>query len=243
MSKYSKILFTGASGRFGSVFKNLNNNKKYLYPTKKQLDITNQSSIKNFFKKYNPKLVIHCAALSRPMNLHDKKIEESITKNIIGTSNLVIECNKKNIKIIYLSTNYVYPGTKGNYKEESDLNPINNYAWSKLGGECAVNMYKNSLILRVCMTERPFVHKYAFKNVKTNFIFHDQIAKILPSLFNLRGIINIGGNIRSVYNFAKKYNSKIKGKKLYKKNNNLKLNSSMNIEKLKKIIDDKLLEL
>tara|TARA_B100002052_G_C15873047_1_gene595625 strand:+ start:63 stop:794 length:732 start_codon:yes stop_codon:yes gene_type:complete len=243
MSKYNKILFTGSNGRFGIVFKKINNSKKYLYPTKKQLDITNPRSISKYFKKNKPKLVVHCAALSRPMDIHEKNIEKSIITNIIGTSNLVIECAKKKIKIVYLSTSYVYPGTKGNYDENADLKPINNYAWSKLGGECSVKMYKNSLILRVCMTERPFVHKYAFTNFKTNFIFHDQIARILPKLFNYKGIINIGGNIRTVYNFVKKYNPKIKGKKLQRKNSLLRLNSSMNIKKLKKILNDKLLEL
>ena len=42
---------------------------------------------------------------------------------------------------------------------------------SKLGGECAVQMHKNSLILRICMTEKPFIHKNAFSDIKTNFIF------------------------------------------------------------------------
>ena len=68
--------------------------------------------------------------------------------------------------MIYFSTNYVYPGTKGNYKETDPLLPINNYAWSKLGGETSVQLYKNSLIIRVCMTERPFVHKVAFIECK-----------------------------------------------------------------------------
>ena len=93
------------------------------------------------------------------------------------------------------------------------------------------------------MTERPFVHKYAFTNFKTNFIFHDQIVKILPKLYKYKGTINLGGNIRTVYNFVKKYNPKIRGKKLSSKNTILKLNSSMNINKLKKILNDKLLEL
>ncbi len=243
MLKYKKILFTGSTGRFGKIFKKINQKKIYLYPTKKKLNITNKKSVETYFKKNKPDLVIHCAALSRPMSIHETNIEKSIMTNIIGTSNLVLECQKKNIKIIYLSTSYVYPGTKGNYDEQCDLNPINNYAWSKLGGECSVKMYKNSLILRVCMTERPFVHKYAFTNFKTNFIFHDQIVKILPKLYKYKGTINLGGNIRTVYNFVKKYNPKIRGKKLSSKNTILKLNSSMNINKLKKILNDKLLEL
>ena len=69
------------------------------------------------------------------------------------------------IKLIYFSTNYVYPGTKGNYKEIDPVNPINKYALSKLGGESAVRMYDNSLILRIIMCEKPFTHKSAFFDI------------------------------------------------------------------------------
>jgi len=237
MSIYKKILLTGSTGRFGKVFKKINNSNKFIYPTSKQLDIINQSSILNFFKKNKIDLVIHCAALSRPMNIHIEKPIESISTNIIGTANLVNECIKRNIKIIYFSTNYVYPGLKGNYNEKSSLNPINNYAWSKLGGECAVKVYEKSLILRICMTEKPFIHKKAFKNMNTNFIFHEDVAKFLPKLFKYKGVLNVGGPIQSVYNFTKKFNPKIKGINLKKNKHNLNiLNCSMNINKLKKLL-------
>ena len=237
MSIYKKILFTGSTGRFGKVFKKINNSNKFIYPTSKQLDIINQSSILNFFKKNKIDLVIHCAALSRPMNIHIEKPIESISTNIIGTANLVNECIKRNIKIIYFSTNYVYPGLKGNYNEKSSLNPINNYAWSKLGGECAVKVYEKSLILRICMTEKQFIHKKAFKNMNTNFIFHEDVAKFLPKLFKYKGVLNVGGPIQSVYNFTKKFNPKIKGINLKKNKHNLNiLNCSMNINKLKKLL-------
>ena len=67
------------------------------------------------------------------MNEHDKNIIKSITLNIIGTSNIVIACKNLSVKLIYFSTNYVYPGKLGNYKEDDPVNPINNYALSKLG--------------------------------------------------------------------------------------------------------------
>jgi dTDP-4-dehydrorhamnose reductase len=131
----------------------------------------------------------------------------------------------------------VYPGTLGNYKENSPLLPINNYAWSKLGGESAVQLYKNSLILRVCMTEKPFVHKKAFLDFKTNFIFQEEIAKILFKVLPFKGIINLGGKAQSVYSFAKDFNknirsisrSSIKSLRPYP-------DISMNICKLKKIL-------
>ena len=108
--------------------------------------------------------------------------EKSIDLNIIGTANITKICSELKIKLIYFSTNYVYPGIKGNYSETDSLLPVNNYAWSKLGGECSVQLYKDSLILRVCMTERPFLHKKAFINVKSSFMYHDEVAKILFKL-------------------------------------------------------------
>ena len=68
--------------------------------------------IENYFKNKNIGLVVHCAALSRPMEIHEKKVTQSITTNIIGTCNLVNDCIRKKIKLVSISTNYVYPGTK-----------------------------------------------------------------------------------------------------------------------------------
>ena len=235
-----KILFTGGSGRFAKIFKLKKNNFLIDYPKRKNFNIEDFSSIKKYIKKNKPDYLIHCAGLSRPMNVHEKNISNSISTNIIGTSNVVKICSQYNIKLIYFSTNYVYPGKKGDYLENDPVLPINNYALSKFGGECAVQMYKNSLILRICMTEKPFVHKKAFKDVVMNFMYHEELAKNLLKLINKKGIINIGGTKQTVYNFAKKTNSKVKpvlAKKTMSKK--FPLNQSMNIAKYLKIIKNK----
>ena len=238
MISKNKIVVTGGSGRFAQSLRNIKSKYKFSYPEKRSLDITNLKSIKKFLKREKPTSVLHLAGLSRPMSLHDKDISKSINLNIVGTANLVRVCSEYNIKLIYFSTSYVYPGKKGNYSETDSLLPWNNYAWSKLGGECAVQMYKNSLILRVCMTEKPFVHKKAFTNVKLNFIFHEDLVKILIKLLNKKGVINVGGNAKTVYNFAKKFNPNVK--KIYVTKNSMykfPLKPFMNISKLKKIIN------
>jgi len=238
MSLKKKIVVTGGSGRFAQSLKKIKSKYKFIYPKKKSLDITKIKLIKNFLRKERPKSVLHLAGLSRPMSIHDKNIKKSIDLNIIGTSNLVKVCSELKIKLIYFSTSYVYPGKKGNYTEQDAVLPWNNYGWSKLGGESAVQMYKNSLILRVCMTEKPFLHKRAFANVKLNFIFHDELSKLLIKLLNKKGIINLGGPTRTVYNFAKKYNKKVK--KIYVRKNssyNFPLKPFMNLSKLNKIIN------
>ena len=238
MSLYkNRIVITGGTGRFGLELKKIKNKYRLFFPLKKELNILKLKSILNYLKLKKPKYLIHLAGLSRPMDLHEKFLKKSIDLNIIGTANITKVCSDLGIKLIYFSTGYVYPGTKGNYKESEPLLPKNNYSWSKLGGESAVHMYKNSLVLRVCMTEKPFVHDKAFADFITNFIFHEDIAKYIFKLIDKKGIINVGGKIQSVYNFAKKHNSKIK--KVFAKKilgYNYPLNPSMNIDKLKKII-------
>ncbi len=235
-----KIIVTGGTGRFGKILKKIIKNK-YLFPNKNELNILSLSNIETYFKKKKPKVLIHLAGLSRPMDEHERNISKSIKLNIIGTCNIVMACKKFNVKLIYFSTSYVYPGTNGNYLETDPLLPVNNYAWSKLGGETAVQMYKNSLIIRACMTERPFIHKKALSDVRLNFIFQDEIAEILPKLIKLKGIINVGGPIRTVYDFAKKYNPSVKKISLKNiKNVIYKKNMSMNISKFKKIYKKKI---
>ena len=126
----------------------------------------------------------------------------------------------------------MYPGKKGNYKETDPLLPWNNYGWSKLGAESAVQMYKNSLIIRACMTEKPFVHKFAFSNVRSNFIFHDEFIKLFIKVIKKKGVINIGGAQQTVFQFAKKYNDKVKK---IKSKGELPLKMDMNLSKYKKL--------
>lgn len=229
-----KIVFTGGSGRFGQVFKKTITNEKVYFPRKNELNIENLNSINKYLRKVKPEYLIHAAALSRPMDIHEKNITKSINTNIIGTANIVNACQKDNIKLIYFSTNYVYPGIKGDYKETDPVLPINKYAVSKFGGECSVQMYENSLILRICMTEKPFIHKKAFSDVEMNFIFHESLAKNLLSLIDIKGIMNVGGNKQTVLNFAKRYNKKvgkISAKKKFGKNYPLKQSMKINLYK------------
>ena len=231
--KLSKIVISGGNGRFASVLKKTVSSKNYFFPNKKKLNILKPESIEKYLKKIKPKYFIHAAALSRPMKIHETQISKSIDLNIIGTCNVVKICKKLKIKLIYFSTGYVYPGTKGNYKENDSLLPWNNYGWSKLGAESSVQMYNNSLIIRACMTEKPFTHKFAFSNVKSNFIFHSQFAHLLTKVISKKGIINIGGKSQTIYDFAKKTKKNVKKKK---SKGELPLKMDMNLDKLKKFI-------
>ena len=234
----NKIIVTGGDGRFAKILKKNNKKLNLYFFSKKELDILDLKSIEKRVKKIKPTHLIHCAGLSRPMNVHEKNISKSIDLNIIGTANVVKVCEKYKVKLIYFSTGYVYEGIKGNYKETDGMKPFNNYGLSKLGGECSVSMYKNSLILRLTMTEKPFGYKSAYTNLKTNFMFHEDVVKLLPKLITNKGILNVGGKSQSVYSFAKKYNPNIKKIHTPKKID-LPLNQTMNLDKLNKLIKKK----
>ena len=229
-----KILVTGGEGRFAKVLRNKNSKLNLVFKNKKQMDIMKPKIIENCLKKEKPKIVLHTAGLSRPMEIHDKNIIKSIDLNIIGTANITKICKKLNIKLVYFSTGYVYEGKKGNYNEQDPVKPFNNYGLSKLGGEASVQMYKNSLILRITMTEKPFAYKKAYVNLKTNFMFHEDLAELLPKIIKQKGILNVGGSPSSVYHFARKFNKSVKKINYNKKK--LPLNQTFSISKLKKLL-------
>ena len=83
------------------------------------------------------------------------------------------------------------------------------------------------------MTEKPFIHKFAFDNVNSNFIFHEDFSKIFIKVIKKKGIVNIGGKTSTIYNFAKKYNDKVKKKK---SDGKLPKKMDMNLSKLNKFL-------
>ena len=80
------------------------------------------------------------------------------------------------------------------------------------------------------MTEKPFVHKSAFSNVKSNFIFHDEFCKLFLKIINKKGIFNVGGRSQTIYKFVKQFNKKVKG---IKSKGQLPLKMDMSLKKLK----------
>jgi dTDP-4-dehydrorhamnose reductase len=177
--------------------------------SRSQMDITNENEVFNVIghhiKKVNSlKYLIHTAALTKPMDINDKKPMTSLTTNIVGTANVVKACHEHSIKLIYISTDFIYPPNE-TADETSPVNPSNNYGWSKLGGECAVRLMKNYLILRCALCDIPFRHPVAFDDVYRNSITHADVAKIIIQLKDQTGVINIGGKTQSVYDFVAQY--------------------------------------
>ena len=119
------------------------------------------------------------------------------------------------------------------------MKPFNKYGWSKLGGECSVMLYPNSLILRLGMLTSPFPHNSALVDMKKSLMDNDKISQVILSLIDERGIFNVGGKSQSVYDFISKKHPTIK--RGYLKDVvdvEMPKDCSMNTEKMKKKLNE-----
>ncbi|PHQ81595.1 MAG: hypothetical protein COB66_01685 [Coxiella sp. (in: Bacteria)] len=177
--------------------------------SRQDMDITNEKQVwavigERAAGPNPPRYVVHTAALTKPMQINDDDPMLSLETNIVGTANVVKACYQHKLKLIYISTDFVYPPSQKS-NEESGVVPQNKYAWSKLGGECAVQLLDDHLILRCALCDIPFRHKVAFNDVFRNSILHSQVAELILKLKDEIGAINIGGDYTSVYEFVSQF--------------------------------------
>lgn len=135
-----RVLVTGANGQLGyDVIKRLDeNNIEYLATDKDELDITNEAQTNNVITKYNPDVVVHCAAYTAVDKAEDER-ELCYKTNVLGTRYVAAACKKINAKMVYISTDYVFDGEGDQPFEVTDQpNPLNYYGTTKYEGELEV---------------------------------------------------------------------------------------------------------
>ncbi len=135
-----KVLVTGANGQLGyDVVKELQKQNIECYGASRQdFDIVDFEATENFIKNYMPDAVIHCAAYTAVDKAEDEQ-GLCYLVNASATENIAEICKKINAKMLYISTDYVFDGTKNGFYEVDDKpNPINVYGKTKLLGEQAV---------------------------------------------------------------------------------------------------------
>src|SRR5712692_3316642 len=186
----SRILVTGGSGQLARELIQID--PTIDAPSRQQLDFSTYEVIDRYCKSKQYDVIIHAGAVTNKFN--ENVDADYITSNIIGTANIVLWAMRHDVRLIYISSDYVYPSERGGYTEESVLFPINRYAKSKLGGEMAVQLYNKSLIIRTS-----FYSALNFENACT-----DQFTSRIPiraaaqaiytmsQMKNLLGIINLG---------------------------------------------------
>lgn len=140
MKRNMKILVTGANGQLGyDVVKELQKQNIECYGAeRKDFDIVDFEATEKFITNYMPDAVIHCAAYTAVDRAEDEQ-GLCYLVNVLATENIAEVCKKINAKMLYISTDYVFDGTKNGFYEVDDKpNPINVYGKTKLLGEQAV---------------------------------------------------------------------------------------------------------
>lgn len=146
-----KVLVTGASGQLGydtaEYLKKLGH--IVLTPSHSEMDIVQNNTVLEYFKKNKPLAVIHCAAWTA-VDLAEEQPDQCRMVNVTGTENIVLGCRMLHIPVLYISTDYVFDGTGTKpWKIDSPTNPLNVYGLSKLEGEQIVKGYPLHYIVRI----------------------------------------------------------------------------------------------
>ena len=149
-----KILVTGKNGQLGKSIQNIitgnEKNSEFVFVGREALDLSSQDSIINYFNNNSFDIIINCAAYTA-VDKAEKEVELANYINHLAISKIAEISNKQEIKLIHISTDYIFDGiSEKAYLESDDPSPLNIYGKSKLAGEVAVcaAMQKNAIIIR-----------------------------------------------------------------------------------------------
>lgn len=228
-----KLLITGISGLLGSnlayIFRDkydlvgwYNSHKVFIPGVDSfKVNITDKRLVKNALFGYKPDIILHCASLTN-IDYCEKNKEETRRVNVEGTQNIASACNSQNTKLVYISTDAVYDGEKGNYTEDDPVAPCNYYGLTKYEAEGAVKEHKNYIIARTNIFGWNIQEKYSlaewildslqrgcsihgFNDSIFSSIYTVEFAKIMDMMLgkDLTGIFNLASRTAlSKYEFA-----------------------------------------
>lgn len=194
------ILLTGGSGLLGQE---LQKHIKLDAPKKNNMNILLEPTVHRYqdILKENYSLIVHCAAFTDLIRAESHK-QLAYDTNVIGTRNLA----KLGIPMIYISTEYVFDGEKGNYNEHDYPNPQNFYAFTKLLGEFE-SRHTRSVVIRCLFKPRPFEHDAACVDQFTSGDYVDRIAPeialAIKKFEQLPPTIHIGTGKKRTYDLAR----------------------------------------
>ena len=162
----SRILVTGANGQLGSELKDLSSrypNNTFAFTDVAELDICNHTAVKEFIVKNEINIIINCAAYTA-VDKAEEQFELSNKINHLAVKNFASIAKEYNIKLIHISTDYVFDGTNHvPYQETDKPNPQSVYGQTKLDGELAIQKINpaSTIIIRT---------SWVYSNYGNNFV-------------------------------------------------------------------------
>lgn len=172
------------------------------------MDLTDPASVRNALEAHRPEVVVHAAAYTNVAGAETER-QACWRANVEGTRNLVRAALGKGLRFVHISTDYVFWGDTGGYKEDDPPGPVRNfYALTKLVAEESVRVLPNHLVIRTSFRPSPFPYPVAFDDLYTGQDYLEVIApKIALALNNLDRIpfdtLHILTGRKSVYELAR----------------------------------------
>lgn len=199
-----KIVVIGGTGLLGKSLKKINPDLICFGSNK---DIFSFTELEKELNTIKPDIIINAAGVKTNEVIKNK--ENAINVNIIGSANIAKYCIKTNTKLVYLSTDYIYSGKKGNYNEKDEIQPENIYAWTKLAGESSTKLVENHLIIRTSFGPDIFPYDKAFDNLYVSKDYVDIIAKMILDVIGTDyvGVINVGTERKNMFDYATRKNT------------------------------------
>ena len=206
----------------------------YISRKKDQIDFTDISTYKEKLSNYNT--ILNCVGFTKTYSDDNETVRKINYEGVISLSDY---CEKENKKLVHISTDYVYTNSKNN-STENDLPLIspNWYTYYKLlSDEYIVSKNNNFLVCRCSFKPNPFPYENAWVDHIGNFDYVDVISTLLIELINknAKGLLNVGTEIKSIYDLAIKTNSKVT--KSFKPEM-VPSNVSMDVTKLTKFLNE-----
>ncbi len=181
-------LITGGNGQLGTELRHLLDEQgaAYLSTDAAEMDITDAHATMDKIKEVQPTVIFHCAAYTAVDKAEDegKELDEKI--NVDGTKNVAMAAEAVGATLIYISTDYVFDGTKkeGQYATDDQVNPQNEYGRTKLLGEEAVqSIMSKYYIIRTSWVFGQYGHNFVFtmqrlaKEHDTLTVVNDQFGR------------------------------------------------------------------
>ena len=211
------VVVTGANGQLGQAIQFVAGNYPnidFVFCSSSDLDITNKENCESVFKKEKPDFCINAAAYTA-VDKAESDSEKAALINVIGAKNLAESCKNFNAKLIHISTDFVFDGSKKAPYNETDLpNPKGVYGRTKLEGERAIQeVFDAYYIIRTSWVYSQFGNNFMktmlrLASERTSLsIVNDQIGTPTNAVDLANAILKIvesktGNKHYGIYNFS-----------------------------------------
>lgn len=201
------VLLTGGSGRLGTELRALL--PGLIAPGSAELDVTDEANVAAFARDLRPALIVHAAAYTN-VGLAEKERERCWAVNVGGTRNMARAANAVGAALLHVSTDYVFGGERGHYREADVPGPpVNFYALSKIVAEEAARGANRHLIVRTSFRPREWPYETAFTDVFTSQDYVDviapEIALIISRFADIEfDTLHVATERKSVYDLARR---------------------------------------